>query len=81
MRIGQLDAERLAQAFKISGIVDLADLMMPVGFFADKSRNEFGRRAAGVTRPAGKRLAEIDIEHDAAEIEQQRVGGGGGEVG
>ena len=27
--------------------------------------------------PNGHHLAEIDIEHDAAEIEQQRVGGVG----
>jgi hypothetical protein len=32
-----------------------------------------------MTGPAGQRAAEIDIEDDAAEIEQQGVGGGGGE--
>jgi hypothetical protein len=30
--------------------------------------------SAGVTGPAGQRLVKIDIEHHAAEIEQQRVG-------
>ena len=34
-----------------------------------------------MTGPAGKRLVEVDIEHHAAEIEQQRVGGAGGEQG
>jgi len=33
-----------------------------------------------VAGPDRQRLAKIDIEHDAAEIEQQRVGGVGGEV-
>jgi hypothetical protein len=34
-----------------------------------------------MTGPAGNRLAEVDIEHDTAEIEQQRVGRTGGERG
>ena len=29
--------------------------------------------------PAGQRAAEINIEHDSAEIEQQRIGGVGSE--
>jgi hypothetical protein len=33
----------------------------------------------GVTGPARQRPVEIDIDHDTAEIEQQRVGGAGGE--
>jgi len=33
-----------------------------------------GCLAARVSRPAGDNLAEIDIEHHAAEIEQQRIG-------
>src|SRR5436190_2215427 len=37
--------------------------------------------AAGVARPARERLFEIDIEHHAAEIEQQRISGTGGEHG
>jgi hypothetical protein len=31
--------------------------------------------------PIGHHLAKIDIEHDAAEIEQQRIGGIGRELG
>jgi hypothetical protein len=34
-----------------------------------------------MTRPAVKRAVEIDIEHNASEIEQQRIGGVGGENG
>jgi hypothetical protein len=34
-----------------------------------------------VTGPARQRPVEIDIEHHAAEIEQQRVGGAGSEKG
>src|SRR6202043_187476 len=60
---------------------DLADLMMLVALVADKARNDVIGLAAGMAGPAGQRLVEIDIEHDAAEIEQQRVGGAGGEAG
>jgi hypothetical protein len=31
--------------------------------------------ATGVTGPAGKRAGEIDVDHDPAQIEQQRIGG------
>jgi len=34
-----------------------------------------------VTSPAGDGFIEVDIEHDAADIEQQRVGGGRREGG
>ena len=44
--------------------------MMLVGLVADKARNDVIGLAAGMTGPAGQRLVEIDIEHDAAEIEQ-----------
>jgi hypothetical protein len=37
------------------------------------------RLAAGMTGPARQHPVEIDIEHDPAEIEQQRVGGAGDE--
>ncbi len=39
------------------------------------------RLAAGVTGPADKCLVEVDIEHHAAEIEQERIGGAGTEEG
>jgi hypothetical protein len=35
-----------------------------------KPPDETGWLAAGVAGPAGQRLAEVDSEHDAAEIEQ-----------
>ena len=43
----------------------------------DKARSDIGGRAAGMAGPDRHDLAEVDIEHDAAEIEQQGVGGGG----
>jgi hypothetical protein len=55
--------------------------MMLVGLVADKARNDVIGLAAGMSGPASQRFVEIDIEHDAAEIEQQRVGGAGGEQG
>jgi hypothetical protein len=50
-----------------------------INFVARKSSGQMRHLAAGVAGPARERLIEIDIEHDAAEIEQQRVGGAGGE--
>src|SRR3981081_167298 len=55
--------------------------MAMIDVVAHKSPDQMCRLAAGVTGPAVKRLVEIDIEHDAAEIEQQRIGGAGGEEG
>src|SRR5258708_37681656 len=52
-----------------------------VDFVAHKSPHKLCRLAAGVTGPARERLVEVDIEHDTAEIEQQRVGRAGGEQG
>src|SRR5260370_19915845 len=46
-----------------------------------KTPREMRGLASGVTGPTGDNLAEINIEHDAAEIEQQRIGGAGGEQG
>jgi hypothetical protein len=34
-----------------------------------------------MSRPAGDRLGEIDVEHDTPEIEQKRIRAAGGEVG
>jgi hypothetical protein len=44
--------------------------MAPVDLVARKPPDEMRGLAAGVTGPALKRLVEVDIEHDAAEIEQ-----------
>src|SRR5436190_21330908 len=52
-----------------------------IGFVAHKSRHKLRGLAAGVAGPARERLVEVDIQHDAAEIEQQRVGGAGGKQG
>src|SRR5216683_2230981 len=79
--IRQLDAQRRAQTGKEFGVADLSRLMAPVDFVARKPPDEMRGLATGVTGPALKRLVEVDIEHDAAEIEQQRVGGAGGEQG
>ncbi len=72
--VGQRDAERIAQGLKIGGIADLAGLMVPIGLRANETLDKVIGLAAGMSRPAGDRLGKIDIEHDAAEIEQQRVG-------
>src|SRR6266568_7503882 len=50
-----------------------------IDFVAHKSRHKLCGLAAGVSGPARERLIEVDIEHDTAEIEQQRVGSAGGE--
>src|ERR1700730_18247651 len=52
-----------------------------INFVARKSSGQMRHLAAGVAGPARERLIEIDIEHDTAEIEQQRVGGAGGRGG
>ena len=54
-----------------------AGLVMLEAVVGDKARDEIGGLAAGMAGPVRHHPAEIDIEHDAAEIEQQRVGGGG----
>ncbi len=63
------------------GIVDMAGLMMAEAVIDDKARREIIRITPGVAGPDLHHAAEIDVEHDAAEIEQQRVGGAGGEGG
>ncbi len=68
------DGRRLS---KERGVVDLAGLVMLEAVVDDEARGEVGGRAAGVAGPVRHHLVEIDIEHDAAEIEQQHVGGGG----
>jgi hypothetical protein len=42
-----------------------------------ENARQMRRLAAGVAGPARQRPVEIDIDDDAAEIEQQRVGGAG----
>ncbi len=55
--------------------------MAVIDLVAHKSRQKLCGLAAGVTGPARKRLVEVDIEHDTAEIEQQCIGSAGGEQG
>src|SRR5438034_6513568 len=50
-----------------------------IGFVAHKPPEKVCGLAAGVFGPARERLIEVDIEHDTAEIEQQRVGSAGGQ--
>jgi hypothetical protein len=56
LRVGQLDTERLAQAFEICGIVDPADLMMTVGFLAEKSARLDRRVRSRRDQPSRRRL-------------------------
>ena len=77
MRVGYADAERVPQIPEKRGIVDVAGLVMLEMSVDDKARRDLLGRAAGMPGPDRHHLAEIDIEHDTAEIEQQRVGGTG----
>ena len=79
--VRNLDTERGAQARKELRVADLAPLVTMPGIVRRKPRDELCRFASRVCGPGGEHSAEIDIEHDAAEIEQQRVGGIGGEMG
>ena len=79
LRVRDVDAEHLAQARKIGGVVDLAELVVPQRLVGSEARGDIGGLAFAMTRPARHRPLEVDVEHDAAEIEQQRVGGAGGE--
>ena len=72
-------AERGTQAFKEGGVADLAPLVPLPGFIWRKPSDQMGGLAAGMAGPTGHHLAEVDIEHDAAEVEQQGVGGIGSE--
>ena len=71
------DAEGLAQVFEEFGVADFAPLMPLPGIIGLEPSDQLRGLAAGMSGPNGRDLAEIDIEHDAAEIEQQRVGGAG----
>ena len=70
------DARSVAKEF---GVADLARLVPLIGSSRTKALDDIVGRAAGMAGPAGDRLGEIDIDHDAAEIEQQRVGAAGRE--
>src|SRR4029079_15978977 len=58
-------------------VVDPADLVVLETVIDDKAAGEGGRRGAGMAGPTGPHLVEIDVEHDASDIEQQHVGGAG----
>ena len=81
LRVGKVDAQRGAQARKELGVADFTLLVVPIKFVARKSSHKMRRLASGVTGPAVKRPVEVDIEHHAAEIEQERVGDAGREQG
>ena len=75
--VGDVDSERAAQAFEESGVADLAPFVPPPGIVGREPPDQLRRLAAGMAGPTGHHLVEVDIEHDPAEIEQQRVGGVG----
>ena len=52
---------------------------MPEMVVDDKAAGEISRRAAGMAGPDRHRPIKAEIEHDAAEIEQEHVGGAGEE--
>ena len=70
LRVRDVDAERSAQAGEKFGVLDLAAFMALEIIVGHEPSGERGRLAAGMAGPAGQHLVEIDIEHDAAEIEQ-----------
>ena len=78
--VGDVDTERPAQVCEECGVVDPADLVMPEAVVDDEAAGEFGRCAAGMLRPARHHLVKVDVEHDAADIEQQHVDGIGREL-
>jgi hypothetical protein len=75
----EIDAEHFSQAREIGVVVDLAGLVVPQRLVGFEARGNLLRRAAAVTRPRRHGPLEVDVEHDAAEVEQQSVGGAGGE--
>src|ERR1700730_1792287 len=81
LRIGNADAECGADAGKKLGVADLSLFVPVIQFVARKPPDEINGLAAGVTSPARKCPMQVDIQHDAAEIEQQRIGNAGREAG
>src|SRR5262245_65852165 len=71
----------MPQILEERGIVDPAGLVMAKAVIDDKARGKLSGLAAGMTSPDAHHPAKIDIQHDAAEIEQQGVGGAGGDGG
>ena len=82
LSVREFDAEQLAKGGKEFSVADLALLVPLIKFVAPgKPSPQLRDLATGVTGPAGDHLAEIDIEHHAAEVEQQRIGSAGEERG
>src|ERR1700739_1667681 len=75
--VGELDAQRGAQSGKEFRIADLALFVASIELVALKPRHQMCRITSGVTGPKGERAGEIEIKHDAAEIEQQCIGSAG----
>src|SRR3984957_15728518 len=79
LRIREYPPERTPQAREKWGVVDLPGFMpleIPV---TPQPPGQRRRLATGMSGPARQHFVEIDVDHDAAEIEQQRVGGAGRE--
>src|SRR6516164_1867243 len=68
--VGQLDAQRGTQPREELRIADFALFVASIQFVAHKPADEVLHLASGMTRPAVERTGEIDIEYDAAKIEQ-----------
>ena len=80
MLVGNVDRARGFQPGEIFARIDLADLMAPMGNVAAELFLQDARIAAGVAGPAREGAREVDVDHDAAEIEQQGIGGPHGHV-
>ncbi len=79
--VGDGDTERATQIVEKGLVADRASLVMMVRFVDHEARGDIGWLASGMACPAGQRPGEIDVEDDAAEIEQKRVGVSGGKAG
>src|SRR3954465_76356 len=82
MRVGDANPEQSTECAEKFGITDLSFFVPLIDFIArGNSPDQTRRLTAGVAGPACNRLVEIDVEYNAADIEQQRVRGARGEQG
>ena len=72
--VREIDAELGTQARKERRVADLSLFMTVIEFVARKPPHQMLWLASGVAGPAAKCPVEIDVEHHAAEVEQQGIG-------
>ena len=67
--------EMAAQMFEVGGGIDRADLVLAVRRVHRETLAELVDRIVRIGRPVREGPIEIDVDHDPAEIEQQRLNG------